>query len=89
MSPNSLSPDLPSLDLELFMRAALAEADMAGRAGELPIGAVVVIDRIIISRGRASHQHSRSQLRHAELNAMLDGGEKLWRDYKVELHPDR
>jgi tRNA(adenine34) deaminase len=82
MSMNTLSPDLPSLDLESFMRAALAEAEMAGRAGELPIGAVVVIDGIIISRGRASHQRSRSQLRHAELNAMLEGGEKLWRDYK-------
>jgi tRNA(adenine34) deaminase len=77
-----LSPVLPTKDLELFMRAALAEAERAGRAGELPIGAVVVIDGIIISRGRASHQRSRSQLRHAELNAMLEGGERLWRDYK-------
>jgi tRNA(adenine34) deaminase len=42
----------------------------------------VVIDGVIISQGRASHQRSRSQLRHAELNAMLAGGEKLWRDYR-------
>jgi len=79
---NYLSPDLEQLDLQLFMRAALAEAEMAGRAGELPIGAVVVIGGVIVSRGRASHQRSRSQLRHAELNAMLDGGERLWRDYR-------
>jgi tRNA(adenine34) deaminase len=81
-SLNSLSLDLASLDLELFMRAALAEAELAGQAGELPIGAVVVIDGIIITRGRASHQRSRSQLRHAELNAMLEGGERLWKDYR-------
>jgi tRNA(adenine34) deaminase len=43
---------------------------------------VVVIDGEIVSRGRASHQHSRSQLRHAELNAMLDGGEQLWQEYR-------
>jgi len=82
MSLNTLSPDLSALDLELFMRAALAESELAGQAGELPIGAVVVIDGIIIARGRASHQRSRSQLRHAELNAMLEGGERLWKDYR-------
>ena len=82
MNPNILSPDLSSLDLELFMRAALSEAELAGRAGELPIGAVVVIDGAIISRGRASHQRSRSQVRHAELNAILEGGESLWKDYR-------
>jgi len=82
MSMNYLSPDLQRLDLELFMQAALAEAEIAGQAGELPIGAVVVIDGEIISRGRASHLRSRSQLRHAELNAMLDGGERLWLDFR-------
>lgn len=34
-----LSPDLKNLDLEKFMREALAEADAAGQAGEFPIGA--------------------------------------------------
>jgi tRNA(adenine34) deaminase len=64
------------------MGAALSEAELAGRAGELPIGAVVVIDGVIISRGRASHQRSRSQVRHAELSAILDGGERLWKDFR-------
>jgi tRNA(adenine34) deaminase len=82
MSLNRLSTGLISLDLELFMHAALAEAELAGQAGELPIGAVVVIDGIIIARGRASHQRSRSQIRHAELNAILEGGERLWKDYR-------
>ena len=64
------------------MREALLEAETAGQAGELPIGAVLVLDGEIIARGRARHQESKSKLRHAELNALLNGGEKLWADYK-------
>ena len=77
-----LSPDLQTIDLEFFMREALAEADEAGQAGEIPIGAVVVLDGKVISRGRARHQEFRNQIRHAELNALLDAGEDLWTDYK-------
>jgi tRNA(adenine34) deaminase len=77
-----LAPELADLDLEKYMREALAEAEAAGQAGELPIGAVIVLDGEIISRGRARHQQTKSQLRHAELNALLNGGEKLWTDYE-------
>lgn len=77
-----VSPDLDSATFDRFMREALIEADLAGQAGELPIGAVLVIDGQIVSRGRARHRECKSQLRHAELNALLDGGEKLWRDYR-------
>jgi tRNA(adenine34) deaminase len=76
-----ISSDLKDLNLEKFMREALAEAESAGQAGELPIGAVLVLDGEIISRGRARHSESRSQLSHAELNALLDGGEKVWMDF--------
>ena len=51
-----ISPDIKDLDLKKFMREALAEADAAGQAGELPIGAVLVLDGEIISRGRGRHQ---------------------------------
>jgi len=77
-----ISPDIKDLDLEKFMHEALAEADAAGQTGELPIGAVLVLDGEIISRGRGRHQEHRSQISHAELNALLAGGEKLWTDYK-------
>ena len=71
--------ELPSdLDLEAPMRAALAEAEAAGDAGELPIGAVVVIEGEIVSRGRAAHRAHRSQLAHAELEALRAGGEAVW-----------
>jgi tRNA(adenine34) deaminase len=77
-----LSPDIAHLNLAEHMRQALAEAERAGQAGELPIGAVVVIDGKIIARGQARHTRSKSQLRHAELNAMLEGGERLWNDHQ-------
>ena len=64
------------------MHEALTEADAAGQAGELPIGAVLVLDGEIISRGRARHQENRSQISHAELNTLLAGGDRLWTDYK-------
>ncbi|WKZ47224.1 MAG: nucleoside deaminase [Anaerolineales bacterium] len=77
-----ISPTLNGLDLEKFMREALAEADAAGQAGEIPIGAVLVLDGEIISRGRARHMGLKNQIRHAEMNALLDGGEKLWTDFR-------
>lgn len=49
----TLSPEIAHLDLEALMREALAEADQAGQAGELPIGAVVVVNGRIVARGRA------------------------------------
>ena len=77
-----LAPELRSVDLGFFMRKALAEAEQAGIAGELPIGAVVVIDGKVVSRGRAAHQSRQSQLMHAELNALLTGDAPLWQDYR-------
>lgn len=63
--------DINSLDHEFYMREALKEAELAMRAGERPIGAVIVHNSRIIGRGRAEHQGTRSRLAHAELNALL------------------
>ncbi len=82
MPDSFLAPELTNVDLEKFMREALCEAEAAGQAGEIAIGAVLVIDGEVISRGHACHQKTRSQISHAELNALLHGGEKLWTDYQ-------
>jgi tRNA(adenine34) deaminase len=82
MTDNLISLELANVDLEKFMREALLEAETAGQAGELPIGAVLVIDGEIVSRGRACQQSTKSQISHAELNTLLCGGERLWTDYK-------
>jgi len=82
MGSGELAAELSGLDLEKFMREALAEAEAAGEADEFPIGAVVILDGEVIARGRARHNEYRNQIRHAELNALLEGGEKLFTDYK-------
>jgi tRNA(adenine34) deaminase len=76
-----LLPEIAALDLESFMREAIQEAEHAGLAGELPIGAVLVIDEEIVARGRARHRAARSQLMHAEMQALLNGGIPLWERY--------
>jgi tRNA(adenine34) deaminase len=70
-------------NVEAMMREALAEAKAAVEAGEYPIGAVVAIDGTVISRGRSRQRELRSQLAHAELEALQRGGELLW-----ERHDD-
>jgi tRNA(adenine34) deaminase len=64
--------------VEAMMREALAEAEAAGAAGEFPIGAVVALDGEAISRGRSRQREVRSQLAHAELEALQRGGELIW-----------
>jgi tRNA(adenine34) deaminase len=71
-----------ALDLGALMREALAEAEAAGASGDLPIGAVLVIGGEIVSRGRSRQPSARSQLAHAELEALLQGGEPLWERYE-------
>ena len=78
-----LPGELAGLDVVAYMREALVEAEAAGRAGEVPIGAVLVVDGVIVSRGRARHRATRSQLMHAEMQALLQGGDPLW-----ERHDD-
>ena len=82
---NLIAPEISEVDLERFMKVALEEAELAGQAGEIPIGAVVVIGNEVISRGRARHNEKKSQLSHAELNAILEGGESLWTDYRKAI----
>ncbi len=77
-----INPDISHIDLAEFMQEALKEADLAGQSGELPIGAVIVIHGEIIARGHARQKFLQSQIRHAELNAILEGGGRLWNDYK-------
>src|SRR5918912_179610 len=74
---------LPEADYEALMREALREAELAGQAGELPIGAVVALDGAVVGRGRSRQRERRTQLAHAELAALLDAGEAIF-----ERHDD-
>jgi tRNA(adenine34) deaminase len=85
MRTDLLAPELKSTDFERYMREALNEAEEAGMAGELPIGAVLVVDGEIVSRHHAHHQRRRSQLEHAEINALRNGGPLLWERHEEAI----
>ena len=52
------------------MGAALAEARAAGAAGEVPVGAVVVRDGVVIARGRNRMRERTDPTAHAEMLAI-------------------
>ena len=55
---------------EHFMKQALAEAQVAFDEGEIPVGAVVVCDNIIIARDHNRVQQLNDATAHAELLAI-------------------
>ncbi len=78
---------------EKFMRAALREAEKAGAAGEVPVGAVIVRDGKIIARGKNERETKKDPAAHAEIVAIRKAGKKLGRwnlsdcDLFVTLEP--
>jgi tRNA(adenine34) deaminase len=60
----------PILTDEYFMRQAIAEARLALAEGEIPIGAVVVMDNTIIGRGHNQTERLRDVTAHAEMLAL-------------------
>ncbi len=59
------------------MDAALAEAQRAGAAGEVPIGAVIAIDGQIIARGFNQPITSRDPTAHAEIVAIRNAARRV------------
>jgi tRNA(adenine34) deaminase len=59
-----------SADDEAFMKAALAEANIAARVGEVPVGAVVVRSGEIIGRGLNRPVQDHDPTAHAEIVAL-------------------
>nr|AIA14784.1 Cytidine and deoxycytidylate deaminase zinc-binding region [uncultured bacterium] len=53
-----------------FMSKALEQAKEAKQNGELPFGAVIVCDGVVISAGQCREQKEKSVLAHAELEAV-------------------
>ena len=57
---------------ERWMREALAEARLAGGRGEVPVGAVVVLDGAVVGRGGNQPIHATDPTAHAEIVALRD-----------------
>jgi tRNA(adenine34) deaminase len=62
---------------EELMDAALAEARLAGDAGEVPIGAVVSIDGVVVGRGFNQPISSGDPTAHAEIVAIRDAAHRV------------
>jgi tRNA(adenine34) deaminase len=67
-----------TMDHEYYMREALKEAEISRKEGERPIGAVIVHENRIIGRGRAQSLARKSNITHAELNAILSAERYLY-----------
>ena len=69
------------MDHERWMLEALALADEAAAAGEVPVGCVIIRGGRIVGRGRNRREEDRSALAHAELDAIREACAALgdWR----------
>ena len=69
------------------MQEALLLAAEAARAGEVPVGAVAVLDGGVVGRGRNRREEDRDPCAHAELIALRDAARALsrWRLTGVTL----
>lgn len=62
---------------ERMMRAAIALAKEGERLGEVPVGAVVVLDGEVVGRGFNQPIASHDPTAHAEILALRDAGQRL------------
>jgi tRNA(adenine34) deaminase len=66
---------------EYFMRKALAEAKMAFGKGEVPIGAVIVVNNRIIARAHNLSELLNDVTAHAEMQAITAASNQLGGKY--------
>ena len=62
---------------ETFMRAALEQADEARRRGEVPVGAVIVLDEAVVGQGFNQPIGSHDPTAHAEIVALREAGRRI------------
>jgi len=76
------------LQAEQFMRAALEEARRAMELGDVPVGAVAVLDGKIIARGKNEREHLQDPTAHAEILALQTAARTIgsWRLNDVDLY---
>lgn len=76
-----------------YMNIAISEAKKALVKGEIPVGAIIVKDNIVIATAHNTREESQNALEHAEINAIKKACEFLnnWRldecDMYVTMEP--
>lgn len=78
MNPANFSSktDQNSID-EGFMRLAMALAEQAAQTGEVPVGAIVVKNGVVIGRGSNAPIANHDPSAHAEILALRDAAQHL------------
>lgn len=71
-----------------FMEKALNLAKQSFDEGEVPVGAVVVKDGIIVGSGRNRRENGKNALLHAEISAIDEACKNLggWRLWQCEMY---
>ena len=71
-----------------FMKRAIELAQISALEGEVPVGAVVVKDNIIVGEGRNRRELGKNALYHAEAEAIDQACKTLggWRLWQCELY---
>jgi tRNA(adenine34) deaminase len=67
---------------EHYMEMALAEARVASSTGEVPVGAVIVIDKVVIARGHNTPVSTNDPTGHAEILALREAA-RLLSNYRL------
>ena len=75
---------MPVFDHAYFMQQALRQARLGLAAGEIPIGAVVVLGSQIIGRGHNQTERLRDVTAHAELLALTAAANFLGNKYLTD-----
>lgn len=83
LKETSLSPE----EKDFFMNEAIKEAHKALKLAEVPIGAVVVLNKEIIGRGYNLKETTQSAVKHAEMIAIQEACDKVasWRLENAQL----
>ena len=68
---------------EYFMKKALHEAEMAFKKGEIPVGAIVVINNKVIARGHNLTEMLIDVTAHAEMQAITAAANYLGGKYLI------
>lgn len=81
-------PDTLENNNERFMEEALKEAEKAAEKGEVPIGAVAVLDGNIVARAHNLKETNADPTAHAELLALREAAKELkrWRLGGVKIY---
>ena len=74
--------------MKAFMEVAIEEARKAARKGEVPIGAVIVRDGVVLAKAHNMRERKQNALAHAEILAIHKACRRLksWRLEDCEMY---